>query len=44
MFKLDILEHIKIHLVFHKSLLELYHDKNATLYKPILEEDYYIDN
>ncbi len=44
MFKLDILEYIKIYRVFYKSLLELYYNKEATPYKLVLEEDYYIDN
>ena len=44
MFKLDILEYIKIYLVFYKSLLELYHNKNATPYEPVLKENYHTDN
>ncbi len=43
-FKLDIPEHMKIHPVFHKSLLEPCHDKDATPYEPELEEDYHTDN
>ena len=43
-FKLDILEHIKIHLVFYKSLLEPCHDKSTTPYRSILEESYHTDN
>ena len=43
-FKLDILEYIKIYSIFYKSLLESYYNKNATLYEPVLKENYYIDN
>ena len=43
-FKLDIPDHIKIHPMFHKSLLEPCHDKNATPYEPVLEEDYHTSN
>ena len=44
MFKLDILEYIKIYSIFYKLLLELYYNKNATPYKLILEENYYTNN
>ena len=43
-FKLDILEYIKIYSIFYKSLLELYYNKDAILYEPVLEENYHIDN
>ena len=35
---------MKIYPIFYKLLLELYYNKNATPYEPVLEENYYISN
>ena len=35
---------MKIYSTFYKLLLELYYNKSAILYEPVLEESYYINN